>query len=588
MTNIFDYPFSDNAIFTKRKSLKRNLLAQVQNLKERRQIKIAVLGGSTTKDVIQVLELFLLCSGVIPEFYESDFNRYAEEVLFDSEKLWAFKPDIIYIHTTVRNLNFTIPAEDTYRDFEKIWRTIKDQSSALILQNNFENPEVRTFGNLEGTQVDGKIRLVNQLNYLFGQFSLNVDGFYINDINYLSSFIGARSWFDSSFWANFKFPYSSEATLYVAKSAQNIIRAIQGKSKKCLALDLDNTLWGGVIGDDGVEGILLGEGHPMGEAYLNFQRYVKELKNRGIVLAVCSKNDTRLAEKGFSHPDSVLKLEDFSSFYANWDMKSENIQKIAKDLNIGLDSIVFIDDNPAERELVRSQLPMVAVPEVGDNVAEFSRYIDMNGYFESLKILAEDIAKFAYYAENRIRKETEAGFQNYQEFLQSLQMTAEIKPFSKLHLDRITQLINKTNQFNLTTLRMDQNQVDDRIQDTLTISLYARLKDKFGDNGLVSVISGRIVNQEVDIDVWVMSCRVFKRDLEWAVFDSFVEACRAKDIKAIKGSYFMSEKNEIVSDLYKKLGFKKVSDTEWVLEDIGVYEKRNKVIEVVEPTGSVG
>lgn len=513
------------------------------------------------------------------EFYEAGYNRFEEEILYDTGSMWGFKPDIIYLHTTYRNLEFKNDINVEYQKYERVWKYIKDKSQAIIVQNNFELPPLRSFGNLESTHGKGHIRFINSLNEKIGMFS-ETPGFYVNDLNYLSARMGLERWYDASYWLNFKFAYSSEATITVAKSFLSIVQAIKGLSKKCLVLDLDNTLWGGVIGDDGLEGIGLGNGSARGEAYVEFQTYVKSLKERGVILAVCSKNELKTAKLGFTHSDSILKLDDFSSFQASWGMKTDALRLIAKELNIGLDSLVFIDDNPAERELIRTQLPEVEVPEVGTDVAEFAKHIDGNGYFESLKILNEDLNKSQYYAEGKKREAQAAEFENYAEFLLSLEMEAEIRAYDKQNLERINQLINKTNQFNLTTARTDIETVTEMVDNPNHVNLYARLKDKFGDNGLVACISATVDDGTANIDSWVMSCRVFKRELEFAHFDEFIKICEERSINRVKGKFVPSEKNSVVAELYKDLGFSKHSDTEWILENISTYKFRNRAIKI--------
>ena len=348
---------------------------------------------------------------------------------------------------------------------------------------------------------------------------------------------------------------SPNATVFLAHNLAAIVKSVYGKSKKCLVLDLDNTLWGGVIGDDGVQNLILGKDHPVGEAFLDFQRYVKGLQRRGVILAVCSKNDAENAKEGFSHPDSVLKLEDFSAFKANWDPKPENIRAIAAELNIGLDSIVFVDDNPAERDFVAEQLPEVAVPNVGEDVSGFAEVLEHEKYFEVDKVVADDLNRSAYYSTNAERSAGQGRFSSYGEFLASLEMTAEIGPFLPVYLERITQLINKTNQFNLTTRRYTTAEVVAIAQDPGFITLYGRLADKFGDNGLVSVVLGRVVDETVQIDLWLMSCRVLKREMEFAMFDALVERCQGRGVRKIVGVYIPSKKNNMVAAHYASLGF---------------------------------
>jgi FkbH-like protein len=518
------FPISAEEILRKRQALKKELLKQT-NLTPSR---IAILGGSTTQEVRSILELFLLAQGIQASFYESEYNAYYEEVMFDGVALREFKPDIVFVHTTWHNVSQFPELLEDERDteellrrevarFEAFWSRIHSEFGAVIIQNNFDLPRLRPLGNLEASETYGRVGFLQRLNAEFARYARTHSQILINDIHYLS--------------------------------------------KKCLVLDLDNTLWGGVIGDDGLQGILLGRDHPVGEAYANFQRYVKDLRKRGVLLAVCSKNDLENAKEGFTHPDSILKFEDFSAFKANWNPKSDNVKEIAAELNIGLDSLVFIDDNPVERAIVSAQVPEVAVPEVGSEVHRFAEAIESEGYFEPVKIVQDDIERASYYAANAQRKAYEGAFANYGEFLTSLEMAAEIGAFIPVYLERITQLINKSNQFNLTTRRYTVAEVEAVSQDRHAITLYGRLSDKYGDNGLVSVVIGSVQEDTVEIDLWLMSCRVLKREMEWAMFDALVEECMSRGIRKIRGVYIPSKKNSMVAEHYGGLGFRRLEES---------------------------
>lgn len=555
-------PADAASIVRQRKSLVKELLKQPNLVPTR----VAILGGSTTAEVKNMLELFLLGHGVQPSFYESGYNRFSEDVLFENPDLRNFKPDIAFIHTNWRNVSqfpelmeATDAVENRVRHemdrFESIWKKIHADLGAVIVQNNFDLPQLRPLGNLEASESFGRVNFLQRLNAEFASYARNHSRFLINDIFYLSAQVGLNDWFAPSYWYNFHMALSPTATVALARNVAGIIKSVYGKSKKCLVLDLDNTLWGGVIGDDGVQNLILGRDHPVGESFLDFQRYVKDLQRRGVLLAVCSKNDSENAKEGFSHPDCILKLEDFGAFRANWDPKPGNIREIAAELNIGLDSLVFVDDNPAERALVADQLPEVAVPEVGSEVSRFAEILERERYFELDRLVSDDLNRAAYYSANAQRSNSQAGFQNYGEFLASLEMTAEIAPFSSVYLERITQLINKTNQFNLTTKRYTGAEVESFAHDPARITLYGRLADKFGDNGLVSVLVGRANGTAVELDLWLMSCRVLNREMELAMFDTLVEQCQARGIRKIVGVYIPSKKNGMVAQHYETLGF---------------------------------
>ncbi|MEH7503783.1 HAD-IIIC family phosphatase [Neobacillus drentensis] len=588
MNNFFDYPLDASTLLRKKKSLKRELLKQEGFLSK----KIAILGGSTTNELKNILELFLLNEGIQPEFYESEYNKFYEDIMFGAE-LREFNPDIIYMHTTYRNIINLPEITDTpevvteklgkeFDYYQSLWAKISADFNCTIIQNNFDFPRNRSLGNLDTVKHFGITNFINRLNLKFADYAQSNSQLLINDINYLSSWIGLEKWHDLSMWFSYKYAVSYEAIPSLAKNISMIIKSIYGKTQKCLVLDLDNTMWGGIVGDDGVDNIKIGKETPVAEAYTGFQEYVKELKARGITLAIASKNDHENAIAGLNHPEMVLKEADFTNIKANWDPKSLNIEKISSEINIGLDSLVFIDDNPTEREIVSSQLPVVNVPNVGETVTEFIDHIDRNGYFESIDISNDDLKRNKYYDENKKRQEVQSKFETYADFLVSLDMVADIQGFKPTYLERITQLTNKTNQFNLTTKRYTINEIEELSKSVSNICLYGRLKDKFGDNGLVSVVIGSIKEDVLNLDLWLMSCRVLKRNLEYAMLDQLVEECKKRNIRKIDGWYYKSPKNNMVKDHYKNLGFQLVEtngeDTKWELDVLSLTEKKNNII----------
>ena len=581
------YPLDIDKILRKKKSIKKELLNN-KNLVER---NIAILGGSTTSEIKNILELFLLNIGIKPKFYESEYNKYYEDALFGNDALDKFNPDIVYIHTSNKNIIKYPEFEDREEEvfalieneierYKSIWSSLSKYNCPII-QNNFDYTINRSLGNLDFYDIHGKTYFINQLNDRFSEEARLIKHLYINDINYLSSYIGLQNWFDKSLWHQAKYALSLSCIPELASNISKIINSIYGTSKKCLVLDLDNTCWGGVIGDDGIEGISIGLETSVAESFTSFQKYVKALKQRGIILAVCSKNDLQNAKEGFEHPDSFLVFDDFTSFKANWNPKHQNILDIVNEINIGTDSFVFIDDNPVERDLVSSQILEIAVPNVGSDVIDFINHIDRNGFFETVSLLTDDIMRNKYYEDNKKRFQEQAIFKSYDDFLVSLKMTAEIKSFSLIYLDRITQLINKTNQFNLTTKRYTANEIEIIFASDEYIKIYGKLTDKYGDNGLIAISIGRIEEDQCHIDLWLMSCRVIKRDMEFAMLDELVRQCKEKGVIEIIGYYYQSNKNNMVLDLYKKFGFvlneSNGVDTIWRL-DISNYENKNKLI----------
>jgi len=561
------FPVTAANILRKRQQLRKELLAQPSLLQKR----IAILGGSTTTELRSMLELFLLAHGIEPAFYESGYNRYAEDVLFENPQLWSFLPDVVLIHTGWQNVSEFPELQDSADQveqllrremdrFQTIWEKTHTRFGAVIVQNNFDLPRLRPLGNLDASENYGRVNFLMKLNAGFAAYASAHQHLLINDIHYLSAQVGLDAWYGHMYWYNFHMAVTPLATVALARNIAGIIKAVFGKSKKCLVLDLDNTLWGGVVGDDGAQNLILGRDHPVGEAFLDFQRYVKTLQRRGVILAVCSKNELENAKAGFSHPDSILRVEDFSAFKANWNPKPDNIREIAAELNIGLDSIVFVDDNPAERALVANQLPEVATPEIGNSVYRFAEILESEHYFEAHKVVQEDLERVGYYHSNVQRRAAQAAFGNYHEYLLSLEMKAEIAPFAPVYLERITQLINKTNQFNLTTRRYTSAEVEVIAQDPGQVTLYGRLADRFGDNGLVTVLIGHVAAEVLEIDLWLMSCRVLNREMELSMFDALVETCQARGLSRIVGTYIPSKKNALVADHYRKLGFRAVSE----------------------------
>ena len=359
----------------------------------------------------------------------------------------------------------------------------------------------------------------------------------------------------------YKYAMCFNAIPYVADSIAKIIKSIFGKNKKVLALDLDNTLWGGIVGDDGVGGIQIGQGMPKGQVFYEFQKYLKELQQIGVILTVDSKNEVENALAGLNHPDGVLKPDDFVQIKANWNPKDQNLAEMAKDLSLGIDSFVFVDDNPAERALVSAQLPEIAVPEM-DRAEHYICILDHEGYFETTVLSKEDIGKTKKYRAKSEAKQQMALFKSYEEYLQSLQMKAVVEDFKPIHIQRIAQLTNKSNQFNLTTLRCSEDDIKKMQRNDNYLCLCSRLSDKFGDHGLVVVFAGEFTGDELHIRFFLMSCRVLKRGLEDMMMNITVNAAKEREIEKIIGYYFPTAKNNMVKMLYRNMGFQKKTEDE--------------------------
>ncbi len=590
-----EYPFDIEYIIKNKKKIKQELLNK-ENLIEK---NIAILGGSTTSEVKNMLEIFLLNYGIKPNFYESEYNMFYEDALFGNSVLDSFKPDIIYIHTTVRNIIDFPKVTDSSAEidakfnqltsrFKSVWASLQNKYESIIIQNNFELPAVRIMGNKDTSDIHGRVNYVNRLNDYFNSYARENDRFYINDINYVSACYGLDMWLNDFYWYMYKYALAVPAIPYLAFNLAKIIKSLYGKNKKAIALDLDNTLWGGVIGDDGVDGIKVGVEVPAGQVFYYFQKYLSDLKSLGILLNVVSKNNEDVALEGLNHEGCYLKQDDFIKIKANWDPKNINIENISKELNIGADSFLFVDDNPAERKIVKDYIKGISAPDI-KNPEDYIRILDRNGYFEVTVLSKEDLKKNELYKENLKREELASTFTNYEDYLHSLKMKAEIKSFIPIYYERISQLTNKSNQFNLTTKRYTLADIEAIANDESYITLYGKLSDLFGDNGVVSVVIGKINGSILDIDLWIMSCRVLKRDMEVAMMDSLVSVAKTKGIKTINGYFYPTAKNKMVENFYEEEGFKlinkdKENNRKYELK-VDDYITRNKVIEVENNDG---
>ncbi len=382
----------------------------------------------------------------------------------------------------------------------------------------------------------------------------------------------------------YKYALCLNAIPDLAFQISNIIKSLYGKNKKALVLDLDHTLWGGVVGDDGAENLEIGQETSMGQVYSEFQTYLKAQKDLGVLLNVASKNEHENAIAGLSHPEGVLRPDDFIVIKANWEPKSLNVEAIASELNILPDSLVFVDDNPAEREIVRS-VAGVAIPEIG-SPEQYIRILDHSGFFEVTELSEDDKKRNEMYQANAERAMQQQSFSNYEDYLHSLDMKAVIRPFESFYMARIAQLTNKSNQFNLTTKRYTQTDIEEVACSADYLTLYGKLEDKFGDNGVVSVLIGRRQENVLHIDLWLMSCRVLKRDMEYAMMDQLVAGCKLQKIGKIKGYYLKTAKNAMVKNFYELQGFvKEDEDSEgnsvWTYEIETEYQLKNNVIAIL-------
>lgn len=528
--------------------------------------KIAVLGSITTHYIVKVLKLFIYKYGISPEFYEGEFDSIAMELLDRESAVYRFSPDILLIftyHTDIKEYPqlFSAPGEvakwvshaATY--YESLWKSASAIRGCQVFQTLFVPPIERQLGNLEANYCFSRTNCLRLLNSeLIFRRSSNV---LLIDTEYIASYVGKKTWFDQVGYFTSKQGFSLDMSGYFGHSIARILAAHVGKMKKCLVLDLDNTLWGGVVGDDGIEGININPNNAVGESFLAFQKYVKLLKDRGVILAVCSKNNEDVAKCPFlDHPDMHLKLNDIPCFVANWDDKATNIRRIASKLNVGLDSLVFFDDNPAEREIVRKYLPDVEVIEVPDDPAFYVEALEKSGAFEWTQLSREDLQRSDTYVSEDKREELRESFVDYNDYLKSLEMTAVVGHVALMEQERCAQLINKSNQFNLRTKRYPEAAIEHlRSLADEYVLLFISFSDKFGSYGIISSIILKKIKTTLFIETLVMSCRVLKRGVEYAIYNAILDCAKDLNCEWIIGEYLPTKKNGMVANLYPSLGF---------------------------------
>lgn len=570
----------------------RELSSKSRPETDRTSCKIALLGNSTLLHLRKNILSMLRPHGIDADIFVSDnYDRYHEELMFLDGPLKSFCPDYIFIHATSCG-GMAVPCGNSHEtrdaDFLREYTeqlnnlidNVKNKFNCPLFLTNYEYPLVESFGSLGKTHQQANVSMIDLINQTISSIVSKTEETYLLDITHLSSVFGLQFWQDDRLWHSFKIPYSQQATTLVAHKFTRMLLTHRGKAKKCLVVDLDNTLWGGVIGDDGVNGIKIGLEDPVGAAYWKFQKYLLELKKRGVMLAFCSKNEADIALSGFEHSGSVLKPDDFVAYRANWEPKHQNIVELADELNIGLDSIAFFDDNPAEREIVKRNLPEVTVFDVPKDVAKYCEIIDALSLFEPLTMTSEDLRKNNLYIENKKRTELKKQFDNFSEFLNSLKMKAEISEATNADIDRTAQLLNKTNQFNLTGKKYSASLLRSIRENQNYMILTGRLWDRFGDNGLTSVIIARRESDQIFIDNWVMSCRVFQRNFEHAMLDSLITSDFARGAHSIEGEYNPTNKNRLMVENLENLQFVYDSSKQRFSQTIKNYEKQNRVIEI--------
>ncbi|MEQ1573522.1 MAG: HAD-IIIC family phosphatase [Vicinamibacterales bacterium] len=543
-------------------------------------VRLGVLSEATIDLLLPILKTALLAIGLRPSLYLASYGQVSASLLDSDGPLVRFLPQITLIINATPHLPGWPALHDSRQQVEdridEVCRSLlgpceifHERTGSDVILNTYHPMSSRPAGNLGAKLPGDPTNFVRRLNVALGDRAPRY--VHLNDVAALAERAGTETWFDEHYWHLAKQPVSFHCISDYCRNVAGIIGAILGRAKKCLVLDLDNTLWGGIIGDDGIGGIQIGEGTAAGEAFKAIQVYLKSLRERGVLLAVCSKNDESVARAAFTdHPDMVLRLDDFAAFRANWSPKSENIRVIAGEMDLPLDAFVLFDDNPAEREEVALAIPEVTVVPLPEDPSGYVRALERSRLFEVSALTREDLGRTAAYRARQQTREVRAQITDVRSYLASLAMRAAIGPFEESSLERITQLINKTNQFNLTTPRVVLAEMRRLLVDPAAVTCSVRLRDRFADHGLISVMFGRIDSSRLTIDAWLMSCRVLGRGVERLLFNYLLELARTRGLREIAGVFRPTERNRPAKDLYQGLGFSRVATREgvedWLLD----------------------
>jgi FkbH-like protein len=554
-------------------------------------IKVALTGDTATQFLATAIRGTGAERGYQIDLFEAEYNQVERQFLDPSSELYQTDADFIVLFQSTHKLgekhSLLSPSQQESLAEERLAFVASVCENPMLASKkiiclNYPEIEDTVFGSYATKVTSSFTYQVRKLNMGLMDLSQRYANLFICDIAGLQNKLGRDMMFAPNVYVSTEMVLSIDALPYVASRVMDIICAIKGQFKKCLILDLDNTVWGGVIGDDGLEGIQLGHGLGIGKAFTEFQMWVKKLKQRGVIICVASKNNEETAKEPFEkHPDMVLKLEDIAVFQANWETKVDNIRTIQRILNIGFDSMVFLDDNPFERNIVRENIPGITVPELPQDPGEYLEYLYSLNLFETASYSQADKDRTKQYQVEAQRVSLQKTFSNEADFLKSLDMTSVVSGFNKFNTPRVAQLSQRSNQFNLRTVRYTEADIEALGQDPDVIDLSFTLEDKFGDNGLIAVIIMKKQDEEtLFIDTWFMSCRVLKRGMEDFTLNTMVEAAREKGYKRIVGEYLPTPKNKMVENHYPSLGFQKLEGTptaQYVL-DVEQYQPRENYI----------
>ena len=565
--------------------LKKNLKKDFSNLSK---IKVAILGDSATQFLAQAIRGQGFENNFNLDIWEADFNQIDLQTNDSGSELYTQNPDVVIIFQATHKLlgkynklkteNHNQLANNELDKINNYIDCIEQNCKAKIIFYNYNEIDDSVFGNFALKTPSSFLFQTRKLNYELMLLAAQKPNFYLCDIATIHNQMGKNNFFQSSIYINTEMVFSIDSLPLIASKTVDFIATLNGKFKKCVILDLDNTTWGGIIGDDGLENIQIGS-LGIGKAFSEFQYWIKKLKNRGIIVAVCSKNTESVAKEPFEkHPDMVLKLDDISVFVANWENKADNIRQIQNILNIGFDSMVFLDDNPFERNIVRENIPEICVPELPEDPAEYLEYLYGLNLFETISFSNEDSERTKLYQTEAKRVTVQQKFTNEDDFLKSLDMVSKVEPFNKFNNPRVAQLSQRSNQFNLRTVRYIDADIEQLSQSENYHTFTFTLEDKYGDNGLICVIILKHQNTDnVFIDTWFMSCRVLKRGMENFVLNTIIDFCKSKNYKNLIGEYLPTPKNEMVKNHYLDLGFSQDDDF-WKLELNNYQQKTTHIV----------
>jgi len=540
-----------------------------------KKVKIALLGDSATQMFSKALKGYGYELGIKFDLFEAEYDQIDLQIHNSNSDLYKFNPEFIIIFQSVNkvikkfyglnNPDKALFSDELIEDVQNWLASVNQYMSAKIIVLNFIEQNDSVFGNFANKINISFLYQIRKINYELMNLSQEHKNLFICDVSSLHNSYGSSFCTDPKMYINADMVFSIDFLPIVAKNICDIIQSISGVFKKCLVVDLDNTLWGGIIGDDGLENIQIGD-LGIGKAFTELQLWIKQLQKRGIILAVCSKNTESVAKEPFEkHPEMKLRLEDIAVFVANWENKVDNIRYIQGILNISFDSMVFLDDNPFERNMVKTSIPGITVPELPEDPAEYISFLRTLNLFETATLTEDDTKRTRQYQEESLRVTVQRSFSNENDFLSSLDMVSVVQPFTPFNIPRVAQLTQRSNQFNLRTVRYTESEIHAIASSNEYIPLTFTLADRFGDYGLVSVIILKKHNNGLFIDTWIMSCRVLKRGMEKFVLNQIVSAACKNRFNLLRGEYIPTAKNGMVKDHYEMLGFNKNHDGEWLL-----------------------